>query len=568
MPLPRSLLTSTPPDALDLVLTGGSWPEGLGGEIFFSASDKATAPRHGFFGDGILRRLSLRPGAHGAPADGFALRSAVIDTPSRRLRERRPEVFEGRAFGTSSPFGFSNAANTAPLPWGDRLFATWDAGRPVEVDPLTLRFLGEVGDRASWGPDAFDSAVLPMYPSSAHPVIDPERDCLWTVLHDPLTHGLQVIRWDGASTSVQRWPLEGAALPQSMHTVAQTRDWLVLVDCAFRVDPNEVLELGERSVTNFTDEPIFLVRKDALEATPHGQPVAAVELRTGPEVNHYYAVWDDADGIRLVFEHTIDTDLAMCLREGDVDALGRPVDPALHGLYNHPMHHGVISELRIDPDAGTVVREAIHQDPERAFATQLSAMDWSIEGITAPVGHHQLFTGYRPEAITQRALDLYRDRIDPGSLPTEETPSYLVTLSRGGLAPKASHTFAVDDYATSPCFVPRRPGEAAGRSRHAPAEPGGMDGWVVVPVLNDDGFRVEVFDAGDVSRGPVAELRTPGGQTLPFLVHAAWMPEAVASDPSLPRLRFADDLDPTRVEALGGELSGDVWSVASDLDDG
>lgn len=567
VPIPRSILTATPPDALDLELTSGTWPEDIAGEIFFSASDPQTATRHSFFGDGIVRRLSLAGGAHGAAPGSFALRSAIVDTPSRRLRTERPDVFESGAFGTTSPFGFNNAANTAPLPWGDRLFATWDAGRPVEVDPVTLRFLGEAGDRASWGPDAFDSAVLPMYPSSAHPVVDPERDCLWTVVYSPITHELQVIRWDGRSTKVKRWPLEGVSLPQSMHTVSQTRDWLVLVDCAFRVDPNEAMGIGERSVTIFEDEPVFLVRKDDLEATPHGEPVRPVTLRTAPATNHYYATWDDSDGIRMVLEHTIDTDLAMALRPGDLDAHGRPVDPALHGMYNHPMHHGVVTEVRIDPIAGSITTEARYEDPERSFATQLSAMDWSTEGIASPVAHHKLFTGFRPEVITQRALELYAGRVDPSTFPTEETPSHLVTLGRGGLAPKASHTFSLDDYATSPCFVPRRDGgdAVAGRSRHAPKEPGGLDGWVVVPVLNDDGFRVEVFDAADVSRGPIATLRAPGGQTVPFLIHSAWAPDAVPHDPSIERLRFADDLDDERVDALGDDLAGAVRRVAADL---
>jgi carotenoid cleavage dioxygenase-like enzyme len=52
-------------------------------------------------------------------------------------------VFEPRAYGTSSPYGPVNAANTAPLPSGDRLFAPWHAGRPVAVDPVTLSFVGE-----------------------------------------------------------------------------------------------------------------------------------------------------------------------------------------------------------------------------------------------------------------------------------------------------------------------------------------------------------------------------------------------------------------------------------------
>ena len=52
--------------------------------------------------------------------------------------------------GVQSPFGSVNAANTAPLPWGDRLFMTWDVGRPVEIDPLTLGYLADVGHRSEW----------------------------------------------------------------------------------------------------------------------------------------------------------------------------------------------------------------------------------------------------------------------------------------------------------------------------------------------------------------------------------------------------------------------------------
>jgi hypothetical protein len=209
---------------------------------------------------------------------------------------------------------------------------------------------------------------------------------MWSVVSNPLRGELSMIRWDGTSTVVQRWPLTDASLPQSMHTVGQTRDWLVLVDCAFRVDPGEMFG-AERTVTTFVDEPVFLVRKDALESAPAGEPVAPIRLQLAPETNHYYAMWDDSDGIRLVVEHTIDTDLAMALRPDDRDAWGRPVDSRLVGMYNHPMHHGVVTEVHIDPVRRSVDVDARYEQPDLAYATQLSAIDWSIEGITAPVVH-------------------------------------------------------------------------------------------------------------------------------------------------------------------------------------
>jgi all-trans-8'-apo-beta-carotenal 15,15'-oxygenase len=200
-------------------------------------------------------------------------------------------------------------------------------------------------------------------------------------------------------------------------------------------------------------------------------------------------------------------------------------------------------------------------------------MDWSTEGITSPTAHHKLFSGFRPDGIAQRALDLYGERVDRDALPREEIPPYLVTLARGGLAPKGSWTFGTDDYATSPCFVPRTPDPSTrptydptdpGRPSYTPANPGGFDGWVVVPVLNDDGFRVEVFDAAGVGDGPVATLAAPGGATVPFLIHSAWMPVAKPA-PDVERLRFADDVAPDALATLPEDLRAAVHDVATRL---
>lgn len=561
MSIPRSILAPGGLGDLDLVCVAGSVPDGLRGEVFVSTAEPDTAGGHAFFGDGWMCRLSLAPGTHGAPADRFAWRARRLDTPSARLRRARPEVFAGSPLGTMSPFGFSNAANTAPLPWGDRLFATWDAGRPVEVDPVSLATLGEVGHRDDWAP-TMDLPVLPMVNSTAHPVVDPERDCLWSVSFNPMG-GLSLVRWSGDGTRVDRWPIRDGVIPQSVHTITQTRDWLLIADCAFRADLGE-LGGGERTLTTLTDEPVYLVRKDQVAATPPGDEVAAHVVRVGPEVMHYYAVYDDSDGIEVLYEHTAETDLAMALRADDLDAWGRPVDPALVGMYNHPMAASRVSALVFDPEAGTVRERATICAPEQLWATQLSAMDWSAEGQAAPTAHHLLTSGYHPEAITQRSLALYADRVDPADLPPEEVPPTLATLDRADLSLAAQWSFAEGDYPSSPCFVPRGDG-APGSSRHAGDSPGGHDGWVVVPVLADDGFRVEVFDAADVGRGPRAVLATPGGETVSFLLHSAWAPAAVPAPTDVERLRLADELTPERLAALPDDLAATARQVAADL---
>lgn len=563
MPLPRSLLSTLPPEDRDLELIAGAWPEGLGGEVVISAPHPDTfGGPHAFFGEGMLYRLSLTPGTHGAAPGRFAWRQRRIGTPSARLRAARPDVFHAGMTGVHSPFGHTNSANTAPLPWGDRLFATWDAGRPVEVDPVTLEFLGEVGHRREWSTfDVGHQPVLPMVLTTAHPVIDPDRDLMWTV--NIVWGDLRVVAWDG-SGPLRSWPVQGATIPQSTHTITQTRDWLVVGDCAFKVEP-QVVAGGERTEPANPDGPLHLIRKDELLSTPPGDPVPCRTLRIAPEINHYYAAHDDSDGVRILFEHTENADLAMAQRPGDRDALGRPCDPALAGLYGFPMSPDRISAVVVDPDSAQVLHRAELRDPQMLWSRQLSALDWSAEGRLRPTRHHSVHHGWRPETVTQRMLDLYGDRVDRSLLPDEETPPLLVSTGPEDLRIVALHRFGPEDLPTSPTFVPRRPGEDPGRSRHAGAEPGGHDGVVVVPVLTDDGMRVEVFDAADVGRGPVATLAAPGLH-VPFVLHAAWMPSAQPTSGAGTGVRFSDELD--RVDELPPDLAAVARRVAAEVDEG
>ncbi|MEO5874172.1 MAG: carotenoid oxygenase family protein, partial [Streptosporangiaceae bacterium] len=409
MPIPRSILTKGELADLDLTLIGGVWPEDLQGHLVASTSDQRTHPLHAFFGEGVMVRLDLRPGPDGT----FPWRPRVLDTPSVRLRRKRPGLFVPGPVGTNSPWGSANAANTAPLPWGDRLFATWDAGRPVEVDPVTLAFVAEVGHRDDWKP-TLDQPVLPLISSTAHPVIDPERGCMWSVSRDVFTGEVSVIRYDGTGKHVHRWAVLGAALPQATHTITQTRNWLVLADTAYRIDVPEIFG-ADRSVANDPDGPVLLIRKDDL--APGRIAVGCKEFRIAPEVNHFYARYDDTDGVEVLMEHSPGVDIGMYLRTDDLDVFGRPVDPALRGMYCHGMSPALTTVLRFDPETGVVTERSRAQDPERHWQAELSAIDWSLEGQLSPSVHHLIFLGFHPEAVNQRALANYGDRIDRSLFP-------------------------------------------------------------------------------------------------------------------------------------------------------
>jgi len=567
MPVPRTITTAEHRD-FELELVAGSWPEGLSGEILFSAPARSGRLPYLLFDWGVLCRLSLTPGTRGAGAGRCAWQSRMIRTPGRRLAERVPDAFRPGPIGYHSPFGPPNAANTAPLPWGDRLLVTWDAGRPVELHPDTLEFVGEVGHVDAWGGSSMEGMgkVLPFVFSSAHPVVDPERDCLWTVKlgFELEAGGLRphVVCWDGTGTALQVWPLT-VTFAGSLHTISQTRDWLILADSGnFKADPGEVFG-GERSVRIDEEVPIWLLRKEVIEATPPGEPLEPVALRVGPPAGHYYARWDDTDGISVVWEGMDLMDLGFYLRPDDRDLNGDPIDPAHAGLYNMAMGPETILELLLDPVRHKVLERGAYRE-EWLVNKQLSAMDWSTEGLSRPRLHHLAVQGAKPGMISQRAARHYEDRLDRRLVATE-TPGALVSFERESMRVHARWDYPdLGDLVTSPTFVPRAPGAVSGRSRHAPAEPGGHDGWVVLPVLNDGGVRIDVFDAGDVGRGPVATLAGTGRECVPLLLHSAWMPTTTGLVDT-ERLRFADEVTEERLAGLPDELVAPVRDVAAEL---
>jgi len=340
----------------------------------------------------------------------------------------------------------------------------------------------------------------------------------------------------------------------SSHNVSQTRDFLVLADSGnFKTDAGEMAG-GPRTATIDDDAAVYLVRKDVLEATPPGEEVVPVVSRVAPTTGHFHARWEDGDGVHVVFEHLDLMDLADHIGPDDVDAQGRRVDPALVGFYNTGMAPSSCSEVDIDPVTGRSTVLALHRD-DRSWNLELSAMDWSADGLREPTLHHVAYQGFRPGAVTRRTLERYGDRV--GALPGDDTPGALVSLRRGSLEEHARWDYAdTGDHITSPAFA-ARPG----------GTPGGHDGYVVLPVLSDDGFRVEVFDAAAVGAGPLAVLAAPDGACVPLLLHSAWMATARAA-PDGERLRFGDELDDAAVDALGAELAGVVRSVAQDLDAG
>ena len=178
-----------------LPLVAGALPDGLRGHFFVLAPVSTVAwggrPRAGqpslLNGDGLCVRVDF---------DGAAARasSRLMRTPDFIADQRThddPKLaaykFYDAGIARLSPrLGARNFLNTALVPMcrpGEppRLLVTYDAGRPFEIDPLTLEVVSAVGAAREWRAETFDGQPFPMILSPGHPAYDPATGELYTV---------------------------------------------------------------------------------------------------------------------------------------------------------------------------------------------------------------------------------------------------------------------------------------------------------------------------------------------------------------------------------------------------
>lgn len=153
------------PHAMRLI--HGRAPAGLEGALYRNGPAKFRRPgrsaAHWFDGDGLVRRFRISDG-------GAELAARFVDTPKRR-QETRLDAMVMPGFGSvgdpRAEIGSNddaNAANTSVLMAGDALWALWEGGSAVAMDPETLATRGMVTHR----PD------LKSMPFLAHPRREPD----------------------------------------------------------------------------------------------------------------------------------------------------------------------------------------------------------------------------------------------------------------------------------------------------------------------------------------------------------------------------------------------------------
>ncbi len=510
----------------------GHWPDDIAGAVFIIGPDKRAPGGHWFGTHGLILRIACA-----ADGDGkVRVRTARVDTPMNRLRARFPKLFTTFEFAEFSPFGVTNMANTNVQGIDGRLFVGFDAGRPLEVDPVTLDYITPVGANDEWL-QAVPAPLEPLISVAAHPAPAFDERALYFVNYSPLPGGrdTQIARWS-LNGPIERWPLDGAEEFDSIHDIKASDNHLVISDLPFVVEPDAMRGKGPRTIPSQDMTRLFIVAKSDLRATPAGQKVPVVEVEVPMPTGHLTVATDDADGVLTIFlEHIPLGDLMMRLDTTMVDHQnGQPFPLDYEGMVTIGVQPGAVGRYRIDAATGKVLDAEVAWD-DRFWGGVLTAKDEYSPEARAECKHlWYAGTGYDPELIPQSWWDLYAPSgntalVPIDQLPPEGRPGGIAHFDLESMKVVDVYTYEGGAFPSPPTFIPRVGADGPG------------DGYLMVLVHQDGDKEIHLFDAHDLARGPLARASAAGFNPN-LLLHSTWMPDRVGPRPSRYRVPLWRDV--------------------------
>mgnify|MGYP000665072018 CR=1 FL=1 len=417
------------------VVRTGAYPQDLSGRTFTTVfpyqaiheHKEITVNPHMLTASGRLLTMDLEPLTD---RNGTFIRigTRFIENQSWHLRKLAPEAFVRTDFAEFSWFGTSNLTNTAPIPAfpvlgqggyeGRRVLLSYDAGRPVEVSPLTLEHLSPVGRSRDYHA-AVGSSFSPMIMTSGHPVYDPDfapgqprllytnivpRVADFLNVNKPIRADLYLMTWDGAGppTAPIRVTVDGKPVilrHASVHQLCLTRNYLVIFNANLVLNTASLIEpltplLWRFLVERRTDKvpynlrvfyrwlrirmreatpeqrcPVYFIHKDDIRRAITGEardvPAKVIELHW--ELTHALADYDDdGDIVTLFCQHNIGADPADQLEDGDRLVGGGTVPADLLGMFSSATDLNQVRRHVVDLRRGRVETRAFPQagDPK------------------------------------------------------------------------------------------------------------------------------------------------------------------------------------------------------------
>lgn len=363
---------------------------------------------------------------------------------------------------------------------------------------------------------------------------------------------LYLMRWDGKG-DIERWKIvlaDGSAvkIEQSTHQIAVTKDYVVIIDTAFKVGADQILNnpLPDNAEVErvlrilltrpqLPDSNVYIVPRNQLV---NGQHPAHSDLEVTAvarkvllplESIHFLADYDNPDRrISLHIAHNCATDVSEFIRGYDVSAYQPPktLPSRLDGMLAiGQMDVNRIGRYVIDGESGEIVEAKVIHNTEYTFGVGLYTCRDRLLSGEPPRQVEDIYWhswGFWEELMPKFIFDLYKNykhRIltieEMRRLPNAPVkPVYLFRVNTQAMEFADVYRFPKDYMMSSPQFVPRKDGTG-----------GSTDGYIfccVLPPGNDNQGEIWIFDAAALHAGPVCKLHHRSFN-FGYTLHTTWL---------------------------------------------
>ncbi len=560
---------------LELNVREGEIPEDCEGHAFWLVPTPQQGAVPWFNGYAQLYRLDFQNGGIHLKSEQFRTPSVICDlkineqpwwsnlTNWHKLLFGRLYKFRnlGGLARLSPRLGVQNQCNTALQAFKDpennswRMFATVDSGRPFEFDLTTLKPVTPVGDRDQWEPLEINGIpelgdikipwIFPMHMSGAHTAYDENTgevfiiNCLFEI---PLSLGAikpdtYIHIWDGqGSFKTTQIIDEGTNKPveikQSTHQIAITKNYVVIIDTAFRIEFLRMLFPDVQAQAQSAYNQIWLVPRADLNG---GQAIAK-HIQIPRECVHFYTDYEDGDGENLTL-HTVlasGHDVSEWLQQWDKrwptwlepvtsDFFGSPpgvYDEQGFGKYEINANTGELkSEKHCLFDKFWGVALPTYQGIQGASLSQLQNI-WVNYG------------GYISEITPRRLVELYANH-PFRKVPVDDLPQWkesgILRWSPVDMEVKDSWAIERGSVVNTPIYVPKQ------------GQTDELEGYIVAMVTTPSGSEFWIWQAGNLAHGPITKLHHEEVK-FAFALHTAWVPSIAPRDASY-KVDLRQDMD-------------------------
>ena len=567
---------------LEMNVIDGEVPPDCEGHAFWLVPTPQNGATPWFNGYAQLYRLDFQRGRIHLKSEQFRTPSVICDqkineqpwwthlTSWRKLLFGRLYKFRnlGGLARLSPRLGIQNQCNTALQAFKDpdnnswRMFATVDSGRPFELDLTTLKPVTPVGDRSEWIPLEINGIpgvgdikipwIFPMHMSGAHTAYDESSgeifilNCLFEI---PITLGVvqpdtYIHIWDGKSSFqttqvIDERTNKPVEIKQSTHQIAITKNYVVIIDTAFRIEYLRMLFPDVPAKPQSAYNQIWLVPRAELQ----GGKVIAKHIEIPRECVHFYADYEDNNGANLTLHLVLASghDVSEWLQAWDKrwPTLFEFVPSAFYGSPTGVYDLQGFGKYVVNAKTGEIHSES----PcllEEFWGIALPTYQ-GIQG-TSPEQFQNIwinYGGYISEITSRRLVKLYADH-PFRTVPVDDLPNWkeggILRWSPVDMAVKDSWIIERGSVVNTPIYVPKQ------------GQTDELEGYIVAMVTTPNGSEFWMWQAGDLAAGPIAKLSHEEVK-FAFPLHSAWVPSIAPRNASY-KIDIRTDMDIDKPEFL------------------